>query len=298
MEPFQHGSSVKSVGVLALLALSSLVPAAAAAQKCDRACLGGMMSQYLDALVARDPSKLPLADKVRFTEDSAELALGEGVWKSVTGKGDFRQDYLDTSKQIAASHLVLQEDTNRILYSVLLYVRDRKIAGIETLVQRITPTSRFQPTELGKPIRGFNDPVPAGKKQSRESMIKTALTYPEGLRIGSFRDATPFAPETYRVENGVITAGEGCGRAGCGMYEQRVILHPGVVASVAAVDEENGVVVLWMNFGFTDSYGPGNALVTFEAFKVWGNEIHSIDAFFRTMPLATPRYWPSSDPLR
>ncbi|HVQ14915.1 MAG TPA: hypothetical protein VMS40_15045 [Vicinamibacterales bacterium] len=289
--------SRRLAAVLTLLVLSSLTAAPASAQRCDRACLGGMITQYVDALVARDSSKLPLADGVRFTEDSSELELGEGIWKSITGKGDFRQDYLDTTKQIAASHVVLIEDTNRILYSVLLYVQDRKITGIETLVQRITPTSRFQPTELGKPIRGFADPVPAGKRQARQSLIETALAYPAGLRIGSFRDKTPFATETYRVENGVITAGEGCGRGDCGMYTQRVILHPGIVASVAAVDEENGVVVLWMNFGFTDSYGPGNALVTFEAFKVWGYEIHSINAFSRTMPLATPRFWPSSDPI-
>ncbi len=50
-----------------------------------------------------------------------------------------------------------------------------------------------------------------------------------------------------------------------------------------------------MNFGDTGSYGPGNALVTFEAFKVWGGEIHAINAFFRTMPPSTPRYWPASD---
>lgn len=130
-------------------------------------------------------------------------------------------------------------------------------------------------------------------------MIKTALTYPEGLRIGNFADGgTPFAPETYRVENGVITAGPGCRREDCGMYAQRVMLHPGIVASVAAVDEEAGIVLLWMNFGFTDSYGPGKALVTFEAFKIWGGEIHSILAFFPTLPIATPRYWNSSDPIR
>ncbi len=94
-----------------------------------------------------------------------------------------------------------------VLYSVLLHVTDRKIAGIETLTQRVTPESRFQPTELGKPVRGLNDPVPAGKKQSRESMIKTALTYTEGLRIGNFTDGgTPFAKGAYRVENGVITS--------------------------------------------------------------------------------------------
>lgn len=288
----------KSVAVCAALVLAGLAAAPAQAQKCDRTCLGGMISTYVDALVARDPAKLPLAANVRYTEDSAELKLGDGVWKTVTGKDTFRQDYLDTAKQIAAAHLVLLEDKNRLLYSVVLYVSDKKITGIETLVQRITSESRFQPTELGKPIRGFNDPVPASKKESREAMIKTALTYPEGLRIGSFPDATPFAKEAYRVENGVITAGEGCGRQPCGMYTQRVMLHPGIVASVAAVDEDNGTVLLWMNFGYTDSYGPGQALVTFEGFKVWGGEIHSVNAFFRTMPLATPRFWKSSDPVR
>jgi hypothetical protein len=273
--------------------------ASAAAENCDRACLTDLITRYVDAVVAHDHSKLPLAEKVRFTEDSNALELGEGLWKTVTAKGQFRHDYLDTRKQVAATHVQLYEGKNQVLVSALLHVKDKKIAGIETLVQRVTPESRFQPTELGKPVRGLNDPVPAGKRQSRESMIKTALTYPEGLRIGNFTDGgTPFAPETYRVENGVITAGGGCGRADCGMYSQNIILHPGVIASVAAVDEENGVVLLWMNFGHTGSaYGEGNALVTFEAFKVWGGQIHAIKAFFRGLPVATARFWPSADPV-
>jgi hypothetical protein len=183
-----------------------------------------------------------------------------------------------------------------VMYSILLHVEDGKIGGIETLVQRVAPGDRFQPTELGKSVRGMETPVPAGKKMTRAAMIKAALAYPEGLRVGSFADGkTPFAPETYRVENGVITAGEGCGRGDCNMYAQRIIVHPAVLAKVAAVDDEKGVVLLWMNFGDTGSYGPGNALVTFEAFKVWGGQIHAINAFFRNLPLSTPRYWPASD---
>jgi len=273
--------------------------APAAAENCDRSCLSGLLTQYIDAVVARDPSRLPLADKVRFTENSKALKLGEGLWQATTTKGTFRQDYLDTRKQIAATHVQLLEGKNQVLLSALLHVKDSKIAGIETLVQRVTPESRLQPKELDKPIRGMNDPVPANKKQSRESMIRTALTYPEGLRIGNFTDAgTPFAPEAYRVENGVIMAGEGCGREDCGLYSQNIIVHPGIIASVAAVDEENGVVLLWMNFGHTGSaYGEGNSLVTFEAFKVWGGQIHAINAFFCGLPISTARFWPSADPL-
>ena len=70
-----------------------------------------------------------------------------------------------------------------------------------------------------------------------------------------------------------------------------------IAVSVAVVDEDNGVVVLWMNFGHTgNSYGEGNSLVTFEAFKVWGGEIHAVNAFFKGLPVGTSRFWPTSDP--
>src|SRR5690606_33232628 len=247
----------------------------------------------VDALAARDPSRLPLTDNVKYTVDGQAARLGEGVWQTVTGKQDFRHDYLDVEKQVAASHVAFWEGENQILYSLLLHIEGRRIAGIETLIQRTTPESRFQPRELGGKIRGMDDPIPEGQQMSRANLVKIALTYTEGLRVGSFTDAaTPFAPETYRVENGVIVA------QGAGMYEQNIILHPGIIASVASVDVEKGIVLLWMNFGHTgDSYGVGNALVTYEAFKIWGNQIHSINAFFTGLPISRARFWPSADPV-
>ena len=280
----------------ALLLLTMLWPQAASAQDCDRACLSRAITTYVDALVAKDHSRLPLTENVRFTEDGRDLKLGEGLWQTVSGKGTFRHDYLDTKGQVAAAHVELREGANPVLYSVVLHMVGQRIGGIETLVQRITPDSRFQPTELGRPIRGMDDPVPAVQRNSRDEMIEIALTYTNGLRIGNFVDAgTPFAPEAYRVENGVITAGEGCAINECGLTAQRIMVHPSILPSVAAVDEENGTVLLWMNFGFTDSYGPGKALVTFEAFKVWGGQIHSINAFFATLPINTSRIWPTLD---
>jgi len=300
MSELRRAPRARNLIIAALsLAGAGLATSAPAAESCDRACLTGLLTQYVDALVARDYSKLPLAENARLVEDSKAIKPGDGLWKTVTGKATFRHDYLDVRKQTAATHVVLLEGQNQALVSLLLHVKERRIEGVETLVQRITPESRFQPTELGKPVRGMNDPVPAGKKQSREAMVRTALTYTEGLRVGSFIDGgTPFAAETYRVENGVITAGGGCGRGDCGMYAQNLMVHPSIIASVAAVDEENGVVVLWMNFGHTgSSYGEGNSLVTFEAFKVWGGQIHSINAFFKGLPVGTGRFWPSSDPV-
>jgi len=293
-----HVLGANVVAVVGVVVALGLVSASASAAPCDRACLAGLMTQYVDALVTRDPSKLPLAGNIRVTEDSKVVKLGEALWKEDLSKGTFRQDYLDTEKQVAAAHIELMEKKKPVLLSVVLHVKDSKIAGIETLVERITPDSHFQPKVLDRPIRGMNDPVPADQRETRASLVRIALTYTKGLRIGSFTDAgTPFAPETYRVENGVITAGKGCGSPDCAMYKQIINLHPTATANVAAVDEENGVVVLWMNFGFPSVLNPATALVTFEAFKIWGGQIHAINAFFTGLPINSARNWPTTDPV-
>ncbi len=217
---------------LAIMAVLAIGMGRAEAASCNRECLKGMITSYVDAMVAHDPSKLPLTKDVRFTEDSKELKLGDGLWKTVTKKGDYRQDYIDLKKQIAASHVMVFEDNAQVLYSVVLRVTGKKISGVETLVDRITPTSRFKPDMLDKPLKGMVDPVPAGKRMARAEMAKAALLYPEGLRIGNFTTAkTPFSKEAYRVENGTFIAGADCppSRANCqGLFVQKIMLHPDV----------------------------------------------------------------------
>jgi hypothetical protein len=54
-----------------------------------------MLTSYLNALIAHDPRTLPLAANARFTEDTVERPLGEGLWKTASGLGTFRQDIID-----------------------------------------------------------------------------------------------------------------------------------------------------------------------------------------------------------
>jgi hypothetical protein len=48
--------------------------------QCDRDCLIGLVDQYLAALVANDPSCLRLTETVKYTENTATIPLGDGLW--------------------------------------------------------------------------------------------------------------------------------------------------------------------------------------------------------------------------
>jgi hypothetical protein len=58
---------------------AAMIPSGVSAQgeKCDRACLADIMTRYLNAMVAHDPSALPVAPNVKFTEDTVQMKLGE-----------------------------------------------------------------------------------------------------------------------------------------------------------------------------------------------------------------------------
>ena len=61
-----------------------------AASSCGRACLEAFVDRYLDAVIAHDPSKAPLAPGAKFTENGQRLEFGDGLWNSMTGKGTYR----------------------------------------------------------------------------------------------------------------------------------------------------------------------------------------------------------------
>ena len=62
---------------------------------CDRACLEGLIDQYLAAVVAHDPSKLPLSKDVKYSENYQMLEVGDGFWKTASGIGNYKHVFAD-----------------------------------------------------------------------------------------------------------------------------------------------------------------------------------------------------------
>lgn len=277
-----------------ILFLAGLSAAAVWGQGCDRACLGGFVTQYLNAMVAHNPGALPVAGNVRFTEDTVALKLGEGLWKTASKIRPYRLDMLDVRQGVAASHVIVEEAGEPLMFVLRMRVAGGKITEVETQVTRKTDGRLFTIDSLQTPRREMTLVPEPSQRASREEAIRIAQFYPAGLKIGSFVEVdAPFTKDAYRIENGGAMAGPGCSRPpGClDIKAQTIIKHPAITTRVAAVDEELGIVLLRMNFGDTGSYGAGNALIVWEAFKIYGGQIHAVEAFMKVMPATAPSGW-------
>jgi hypothetical protein len=135
------------------------------------------------------------------------------------------------------------------------------------------------------------------QRNAREEAVRIAEFYPAGLKAGSFVTVdAPFASDAYRFENGQLMAGPGCTfRPDCAdIKTQKIPTLSEVAYRVAAVDEDLGIVLLRLDFGAGSSRVAGDSLVVWEAFKVYGGQIHAVEAFMKNMPLGTASGWDSA----
>jgi hypothetical protein len=289
------------VALTALVAFMLLAfPARSEAQRCDRVCLSDFITEYLDAMLAHDPGRLHTSSRVRFTEDTVEMPLGQGLWKNITALRPYRQDFIDVREGIAGTHTVAEENGMPVLLALRLKVFALAISEVETMVVRNQKEGvLFQPDAFKQPNAGMTYVPKQSELNTREEMIRIASLYPAGLRAGSFlMPDVPMSDDAYRFENGQKMAGPGCTfrPPSCeNMKSQAVPKLPGVTYRVVGVDEEMGIVWLRQDFG-PGSVPRGAAsdmISTFEAFKVYRGQIHAAEAILEVAKVGTPSGWDS-----
>jgi hypothetical protein len=262
---------------------------------CDRACLAGFVTQYTNAMIAHKPESLPVAANVKFTEDCKELMLGEGFWKTISKLTNYRRDILDAREGVAVSFLVVEENSSPVLYVVRLKIVNQKIAEIETMaVHNQKEGMLFNTQNLQTASKMMTSAPDKAQMNSREDMIKMALTYPAGLKIGSFvKVDSPMAPDAYRFENGQLMAGPGCTYfQGCdNMKTQRIPTLSQITQRVIAVDEELGVVAVRMNFGPGSTFEGSGVLDVWHSFKIYGGQIRAAEAYCKVIPTGMKSGW-------
>lgn len=184
--------------VLTVPALFAQGKGKAATPACSRACLEGYVDRYLDAMLAHDPSKIPFARDVRFTEQGQRLTLPDGLWNTMTAKGAFKVYVPDVEAQSVAFFGSIQEMGAGAVLGLRLKVRNGQITEAEQFIQR-SPSSAAGFERIGYK---WLDPIPPTERASREELIRVSDLYFTGMAKNDGKGEYPFADDCHRIENG------------------------------------------------------------------------------------------------
>jgi hypothetical protein len=234
------------------------------AANCNRACLEGLVNQYLDAVVVHDPKRLPLSADVRYTEQEQVMEVGDGFWKTVTGRGDYNHYFTDPVAGQVGWMGTMREKGGLLLMSVRLRVQLGRITEIETSYFRAGgggPNNIAAMDSLKQPEELWTQPIPPALRASRQDLINIANAYFEAVQKNDGKGFYPFTDDCDRIENGSHTTNTPSARkttpnfdyTGSSCKQQLESGYLGIVNNVhhrrfPLVDEERGVV--WANCVF------------------------------------------------
>jgi hypothetical protein len=172
---------------------------------CDRGCLEGFVDQYMDALIAHNPKKLPMTTRVKNTEDGVRLEPGDGFWRSANGKGSYRLFVADPEAgQVAFLGTMREDPNNPVIIGIRLKVENRQVSEIENMVVR-DALAATNLEKRGQPNSVLVDTIPAVQRASRAELVRIGNMYLSALEKNDGKIDVPFAPGCERIQNGVQT---------------------------------------------------------------------------------------------
>jgi hypothetical protein len=137
------------------LGAAVLIPSAFAAD-CDRACLKGVLDQYLNAVIQHSPSGVSLTPGYRQTENAVVRRPGQGIWQTAKALGKVQRRYFDAVTQNTGYFGTLEETSgNTAVVTVRLKVADRKVAEAEWYLARKGDASASEPARRPTALSGI-----------------------------------------------------------------------------------------------------------------------------------------------
>ena len=170
---------------------------------CDRACLTGLVDAYFVALVAHDPSRAPIAQSAKFTENTGTLTPGEGLWIGASEAPTFKIYVPDPQANQIGVFAALKEFDRPVLLALRLRVQKGQITEIEHIIARTLNENGLK--NLVTPRPGLLSTVLPSERVPRQDMLRIANSYYDSI-LQSSGKVTPYADDCERHENGMATA--------------------------------------------------------------------------------------------
>ena len=310
-------------------AIAMAPPAAALAQDCDRECLIDMADAYAAALVAHDPSEVPLAAGVVTVENAKKIGRGEGLWRTATGvPTSFQIHVPDPISQQVGLLAMMEVEGKPALVGIRLKRAGGRIVEAEHMVAAsLNPTAL---ANLQTPRPALLRPVPEDYADSRGRLIHIGKSYYDALDLNN-GSMTPFADDCERRENGFQTARNPVTRVtpGNGQNDPAFLYLGGLGCEaqmntnmweyidtidnrrVEIADPVTGLV--WGHSHFRHdmkepsyrligvpgsesrtirtSTGGGFDMPAIHIYKIWGGQMHEIEAIGIVLPYMHPTGW-------
>jgi hypothetical protein len=307
-----RGPAVRALRVAILCCVTAGVAATlsmAQTPECDRACLGALAEQYLDALVAHAPDSLPWADQVRFSENDVGLMIGEGLWGTATR---VLPGY--TIAEPASGNVlwlgIVEEHGQAAYLALRIRVDGRRIADVETVLGRDGPPAPFADPAGYAPDPVFGRQVPERNRAARARIESLVAGYYASVQLNDGTVQTQIADGCERLTNGESTTrGEGIDVEGCrqqlaaGWYRYVDRVRS---LRIPIIDEARGVAVAFayldhaaraVDFETADGrtrripveYPNSHAVV--ELFKIEDGMITRIEGVTAFQPYLMPTRW-------
>jgi hypothetical protein len=291
------------------------------AASCDYTCLTGLLDEYLRALVAHDPSRLPLAADVKFTENTIPLKIPDALWGTIDGMGTYKIDFADPQGGEVGCECTIRENGTPAILVARLKVVNHKITELETVVRRgAEPAQKLE--KLSRPNPVWLEPVSESERTPRETMLKDANQYFEGI-VHLSGDIVPFDDKCNRILDGTQDTNNPSYNEGWanGTYNPAALgcrenMNSRIWAYIKSidprrfmiVDEKMGIVFGFFMFNhpgtvkFADVPGigkipmPASALRPFsvevaEFFKIQDGKIRQVEGVQLALPYKQPTGW-------
>jgi hypothetical protein len=284
---------------------------------CDRQCLESFVTAYVSALQAKDPSRAPFADDIRFTENSVEMPIGEGLWGSVSAVNPADgMIAADTETGNAAWFGHAYEHGNLVFLAIRLKVDFGRITEAETILARRTGMPLIFGTGKEPHHPAWKQALTPEQQRPRPRLRAVADSYFNTVEYNDGQVFAHFKPDCSRLENGISTTAntgnasssasvaEGCeAQFKLGIYRINKQLRE---RRYPIIDVERGIVVATNFFDHANTFDEyqltdgrtlktllkwPNSLSIMEAFKIVDGEIYTIEAVFDYVPYGMHSPW-------